>query len=296
MLSCASLSQLGSMFGHYTDSSIQSHALPMQVNQSLGNFRVCLRNQRINQVRVFCAINGVILCAVILDYVAKKVMSPVFYEIQDECGIIKKAHIKDLKHYLSINPDLTKNLFHGLGMKDKIPKFRPGNDEPNATEDLPGTGTDTTTDQSLSHKKGRHLRITSVFRSHTTSASVVQIGPENSKGAIPRIPSHAKLKRQRRKRKVPAVVFGLETENRVPFEFSPASGQNVKIGIEWQKLEDGNVKRKCDLGNLVTGRQICLGCRSSSHPGLSKFHLEATLTHGMVERFLAFDHFCAQLF
>lgn len=35
-----------------------------------------------------------------------KVISPVVYEIYDECGIIEKAHMKDLKHYWSIDPNL----------------------------------------------------------------------------------------------------------------------------------------------------------------------------------------------
>ena len=38
-----------------------------------------------------------------------KVISPVVYEIQDESGIIEKAHVKDLKHYWSVDPDLVNN-------------------------------------------------------------------------------------------------------------------------------------------------------------------------------------------
>ena len=57
-----------------------------------------------------------------MDYIARKlspkyagpfkvikVISPVVYEIQDESGIIEKAHVKDLKHYWSVDPDLVNN-------------------------------------------------------------------------------------------------------------------------------------------------------------------------------------------
>ena len=38
-----------------------------------------------------------------------KVISPVVYEIQDESGLIEKAHVKDLKYYSSVDPDLVNN-------------------------------------------------------------------------------------------------------------------------------------------------------------------------------------------
>ena len=57
-----------------------------------------------------------------MDYIARKlspkyagpfkvikVISPVVYEIQYESGIIEKAHVKDLKHYWSVDPDLVNN-------------------------------------------------------------------------------------------------------------------------------------------------------------------------------------------
>ena len=116
-----------------------------------------------------------------MDYIARKlspkyagpfkvikVISPVVDEIQDESGIIEKAHVKDLKHYWSVDPDLVNNEF----------SFQPSSDEENARlpsfdgigyscpegNDPSATGAKTTSEGFSPHSMGSSRRGRSVWR------------------------------------------------------------------------------------------------------------------------------------